>query len=137
MSGLKLRPLFQRCEIQIAILAVGALTLIASGCGRSSTSVSQPPNLRPSNAQPSKYEFEPAVRITAANEPIAVESPGYACPTIADVDGDGVEDLVVGQFKQGKMKWYRNAADANQTPDYQEGQWIKSGSSPAEVPGVS
>ena len=139
MSRCKLRPLHCRLET-LLILLVASWALMLSGCNRDSETVSQPeayqPHREPS-VPASKYQFETAFRIKAANTPISVESPGYACPTIADVDGDGVDDLVVGQFRQGKMKWYRNAAKSNQTPDYEPGQWIESGSEPAEVPGVS
>ena len=88
-------------------------------------------------SQPSSYEFEPAMLLTAGGEKIRLEEPGYACPTLFDFDKDGSEDLIVGQFAQGKMKWYRNLSSPGETPVYAEGEWISSGDTPAEVPGVS
>jgi len=88
-------------------------------------------------AEPSSYEFQPAVLITAAGEKVSVEEPGYACPTLFDMDKDGSEDLIVGQFASGKMKWYRNLSSPGEIPKYAEGEWVSSGDEPAEVPGVS
>ena len=82
------------------------------------------------------YQFDSGIMLKADGEPIAVESPGYACPTIADVDGDDVDDLVVGQFNGGKMHFYRNLSKSDGVPQYASRQWINTDSTPAEVPGV-
>jgi hypothetical protein len=87
-------------------------------------------------AEPSGYEFETPVRLMADDEVISVEEPGYACPTMADVDGDGKLDLVVGQFNQGKMHFFKNVAEEGELPAFAKADWIKSGSDPAVVPGV-
>ena len=122
--------------------------LMLAGCSNSTpetvaNKTPNPPEATPlfPNATPeaklSSYEFEPALLITAAEEPIRVEEPGYACPTLYDMDKDGSEDLIVGQFKSGKMKWYRNLSSPGETPKYAEGEWIGTNDEPAEVPGVS
>ncbi|MEM7311915.1 MAG: hypothetical protein AAF497_02065 [Planctomycetota bacterium] len=87
-------------------------------------------------AEPSEFEFEAPVRLMVGDQPIAVEAPGYAAPTMADVDGDGVDDLVVGQFNSGKMSYFKNVAGKDQSPQFAKADWIKTGDSPAEVPGV-
>ena len=43
-------------------------------------------------------EFQPPTRIEAGGVPVRVDSPGYAAPCWADIDGDGKKDLLVGQF---------------------------------------
>lgn len=95
-------------------------------------SVQPPPKQTPSAG----YEFETPVRLTAGGEFVSVESPGYACPTLADVDEDGKLDLVVGQFNNGHMKFCRNIAEDNAEPEFAKAKWIKSGKDRAEVPGV-
>ena len=45
--------------------------------------------------------------MTAADGVVRVEAPGYASPCWADVDGDGKKDLLVGQFKDGKIRVFK------------------------------
>ena len=80
--------------------------------------------------------FEAPIRLKAGDNIVSVESPGYACPTIADVDGDGRQDLVVGQFAGGYMQFCRNVAALGQPPEFAAAEWLKSGDDRAEVPGV-
>lgn len=81
-------------------------------------------------------ELAAPVALKGGDELIAVESPGYACPTMADVDGDGKVDLVVGQFAGGKMMYFRNVAETGQSPKFEAKQWLTSGDERAQVPGV-
>jgi hypothetical protein len=80
-------------------------------------------------------QFHDPVQVMAGGEPIAVESPGFACPTLEDVDGDGLRDLVVGQFKQGKLSFFKNVGTAS-APKFEKGVWLMSGDEPALVPDV-
>ena len=127
-----------RRDFHFAFVCLAAL--IAAGCQPPSEAndSDQTTNLTPQllNVPDSTYRFESCLRLTAGGTPITVESPGYACPTVADVDGDGVDDLVVGQFAGGKMKWYRNTANETKAPEYAVGKWIQCDDEPAEVPGV-
>lgn len=84
----------------------------------------------------SRYRFETPQRLKAGGEWISVEAPGYACPTMADVDGDGVDDLVVGQYNDGNMLFCRNVADQNATPSFAEAEWLSDGKTRIVVPGV-
>ena len=49
---------------------------------------------------------------------------GHAAPFLHDIDGDGVRDLLVGQFGGGKMRIYRNAG-TNGDPQYETETWFK------------
>jgi hypothetical protein len=80
----------------------------------------------------SAAEFEPPVRLETAGAPIRVESPGYAAPCWADMDGDGQKDLLVGQFAGGKIRVYKGLGDGKLAA----GDWLKAGGAVAEVPGV-
>ena len=74
---------------------------------------------------------EPRV-VEAGGEPIRVESPGYAAPCLADVDGDGQPELLVGQFAAGKIRVFERGEGLA----FKEGAWLKAGGEVAEVPGV-
>ena len=77
-------------------------------------------------------EFEAPVMLKAGGKPIQVEAPGYAAPSWFDVDGDGVKDLIVGQFNDGKMHVYRNLGDGQ----FAERTWLEADGQVATVPGV-
>jgi hypothetical protein len=77
-------------------------------------------------------DFEPPVRLKADGVPIRVESPGFACPCLADLNGDGKPDLLVGQFAGGKIQVFKGLGGAK----YAKGTWLQAGGKAAEVPGV-
>ena len=83
-------------------------------------------------ASGSPAEFQPPVRLKADGMPVRVESPGYAAPCWADIDGDGKKDLLVGQFSGGKIRVYKNLGDGKLAA----GDWLKAEGAVAEVPGV-
>ena len=76
--------------------------------------------------------FHPPVRLETAGGYVKVESPGYAVPCWADVDGDGKKDLLVGQFAKGKIAFFKNVGVAKLAPR----QWLQADGKDAEVPGV-
>ena len=77
-------------------------------------------------------EFEPPVRLKAGDAHVRVESPGYAAPCWADLDGDDNKDLLVGQFRQGKVRVFKGLGGARLA----RGEWLQADGKPAEVPGV-
>jgi hypothetical protein len=76
--------------------------------------------------------FHPPVRLKAGGAPIRVEAPGYAAPCLADVDGDGKLDLLLGQFNKGKIQVFKGLGGGA----FAAGAWLQAGDTPAEVPGV-
>jgi FG-GAP-like repeat len=77
-------------------------------------------------------DFQSPVRLTVGETAIRVESPGYAAPCWADMDGDGKKDLIVGQFNQGKIRIFKNLGAGK----FGAGDWLEAGGKVAEVPGV-
>ena len=76
--------------------------------------------------------FHPPVRLKAGGVPIRVEAPGYAAPCLADVDGDGKLDLLVGQFNQGKIQLCKGLGGGK----FASSTWLQADGKAAEVPGV-
>ena len=74
-------------------------------------------------------EFERPVRLKAGGEFIRVESPGFAAPCLADIDGDGKKDLLVGQFDGGKIRVFKGLGGEN----FAKGEWLKAEGKVAKV----
>jgi hypothetical protein len=74
----------------------------------------------------------PPVRLQAAGKPIDTDF-GHAAPFVADFDGDGVRDLLVGQMGDGVLWVYRNDG-TNANPRYAAGVLFKDGAADGRVP---
>lgn len=77
-------------------------------------------------------ELEPPVRLEAAGKPIDTDI-GHAAPFVCDFDGDGIQDLLVGQFGQGLLWIYRNEG-TNSEPKLAAGVKFKEGAEDGRVP---
>ena len=87
--------------------------------------------LPPTGADPGR-ELAPPVRIEAAGKPIDTEV-GHAAPFVGDFDGDGVNDLLVGQFGGGVLWIYRNEG-TNARPKLAAGVKFKDGGKDGCIP---
>ena|ERR1043166_5058541 len=76
--------------------------------------------------------FSPPFRVEAGSKPIDVDV-GHAAPLLVDFDGDGLKDLLVGQFGDGKLRIYKNEGSAT-TPKFSAFAWFKAGSADGKVP---
>jgi len=76
--------------------------------------------------------FEAPVRLEANGAVIDTGGAwGHSSPCIEDVDGDGLADLVLGDFS-GKFHFYKNAGDKT-TPVYEENGYLQAGGEDAFV----
>ena len=77
-------------------------------------------------------ELTPPVRLEANGKAIDTEV-GHAAPFVCDFDGDGVQDLLVGQFGDGLLWTYRNEG-TNAEPRLAAGVKFKEGADDGRVP---
>lgn len=75
-------------------------------------------------------DFASPVRLKSGAAAIRVESPGFAAPCWAELDGK--PHLLVGQFNDGKIRVFRHLRAEN----FASGEWLKAEGEVAEVPGV-
>ncbi len=57
----------------------------------------------------------------------------YGAPCIVDWNGDGLKDLVLGQFASGKIRFYANS-DSNDSPVFTSYSFIQSNGTDITLP---
>lgn len=77
-------------------------------------------------------ELSEGIRIEADGGPIDVKV-GHLVPVVADWDGDGKKDLLVGQFMEGKIRFYRNVGE-DASPKFGDSRFIQAGGKDISVP---
>lgn len=82
------------------------------------------------------YSFSEPRQLNGGDKPIEVESPGYAAPSLADLNGDGVPDLLVGQFRDGKLGFYKGSKSEDGKLSFGAHEWLQAGGEVAKIPGV-
>ena len=73
------------------------------------------------------------VPVKANGEIINIGGYGYAAPFYADMDGDGVPDLLVGEFEGGELRIYRNHGTAT-NPEFKDFEYLKVDGDVAVIP---
>jgi hypothetical protein len=76
-------------------------------------------------------QFDKPFRIESGGQPIDVEI-GHAAPYVVDFDGDGVRDLLVGQFGKGRCRIYKNVGTTH-APKFDGFVFFEAGGKVAEV----
>jgi hypothetical protein len=71
------------------------------------------------------------VYIEASGNPITV-SGGHADPCVVDWDGDGLKDLILGEFTYGRIRFYPNSG-TNNNPYFTTFSYLESDGSIIQV----
>jgi hypothetical protein len=79
-------------------------------------------------------ELAKPFQVLAGDRPLDVGGIGYAAPFFGDFDMDGRRDLLVGQFREGKMRIFLNQG-TNESPRFSEDYvWFQDGAETGRVP---
>lgn len=82
-----------------------------------------------------KPTFEEPVRLKADGKIISIPY-GYSFPTSVDLDLDGLNDLLVGEYyKRGEIYFYKNIG-TKKAPKYSKAKNLMIGQKVLTVPGV-
>ncbi len=71
------------------------------------------------------------VKLQAGGKDIDVEI-GHLVPCVADWNGDGRKDLLVGQFKEGRIRVYLNRGK-NEAPEFKDFELLAAGGRPIRL----
>jgi hypothetical protein len=78
-------------------------------------------------------QLAPPVHVMADGQALDVGGVGYAAPFLADYDGNGTRDLLVGQFHEGRLRIYRNLGTDSE-PRFGQYEWFRDGAETGRVP---
>src|SRR5262245_55937766 len=73
------------------------------------------------------------VHVLVDGKPVDVERSAHAAPFVGDFDGDGIPDLLVGQFHNGALHIYRGTGATGERK-FAPFEWFRAGGEMARVP---
>lgn len=78
-------------------------------------------------------DLRPPIHVCIGGQPLDVERIGHAAPFVGDFDGDGVADLLVGEFHDGALRIYPGKRGSG-SRDFKEFVWFQAGGNAGQVP---
>jgi hypothetical protein len=84
-------------------------------------------------APPRPAELAAPVKLTVGGEAIDVGRSGHAAPFVGDINGDGLPDLLVGQYHEGRLRVYLNQGKKG-APRFGKWSWFVAGGEAGRVP---
>ena len=78
---------------------------------------------------PVEFTYEGEVQCAG----IRIDVGGYAAPRLVDWDGDGLQDLLCGQFDYGRIRFYRNEGSTG-SPVFNSFLYLMDGAQYLSVP---
>jgi hypothetical protein len=78
------------------------------------------------------FELLEGVKVESEGKPISIEI-GHLVPCVADWDGDGKKDLIVGQFSGGKVRLYLNKG-SDEAPEFKGFEYMTAGGKEISLP---
>jgi hypothetical protein len=118
-------------ERTTAVLLLGTTALVA-GCTSGSESAAKTDQAESSKTiSAGAASFAEPFQVLADGRAITVDT-GHAAPAYADMDGDSIPDLIVGQFEGGKARIYHNYGTADKQ-EFRDFEWFQAGGQTASV----
>ncbi len=74
---------------------------------------------------PAEPLFQTPFRVKINDDFIVVDA-HHAAPIYDDIDGDGLKELLVGQFQEGRIRLYENYG-TNERPVFKTFTWLEAG----------
>lgn len=75
----------------------------------------------------------PPIQLLAGQSPIDVKRTGHSAPFVGDFDEDGANDLLVGEFHEGRLRIFRNLG-TTEKPRFEDYRWFQAGEELGRVP---
>jgi len=77
-------------------------------------------------------QFKEGVKLEANGKPIDAEI-GHFVPTVVDWNSDGKKDLIIGQFREGKIQLFLNYG-SDSDPQFKDSQYLQAGGEEINLP---
>lgn len=86
-------------------------------------------------AEPARLaeELRPPVPVMVGGRPLDVAQFGHAAPFVGDFDGDGIPDLLVGQYRDGALRVYLGKSPPTRR-DFHEYTMFRAGAQTGRIP---